>query len=96
MAKREENFSWPAKCPIKAGGWAYLQRKYHFTPRELQLAIAVCHGCDNKQIAEKLGVQVNTAKIYLRGVYYKVRVNSKVTLLLRFLEDLANAGVYKK
>ena len=88
VKKRSKTFSWPAKCPINPKGWSFLQRKYHFTPRELQLVIAVCRGCNNKQAAEKLEVTVNTAKVYLAKVYQKVGVDNKTLLLLKFLEDV--------
>jgi len=79
---------WPANCPIDAYQWSFLQRKYHFTPQELRLAICVCHGCDNKIISQKLEVEINTAKVYLANVYRKVGVNNKVMLLLTFIEDI--------
>lgn len=88
VKKRSKTFAWPAKCPINAQQWSFLQRKYHFTPRELQLAIAVCRGCNNKQIAEKLEIAEYTAETHLRNVYRKVGVNSKVSLLLNFPEDI--------
>lgn len=71
--------------------WAGLQKKYHLTPRELQVCFLACQGLCNKEIAEKLEVSVNTAKVHLRNVYRKVRVNSKVLLLLKFLEDTNQA-----
>ena len=87
--KRGKTYSnWPAKCPINAQQWSFLQRKYHFTPRELQLAIAVCRGCNNKQAAEKLEVEINTAKAHLAKLYQKVGVDNKILLLLKFLEDV--------
>ena len=84
----EKKFGWSARCPIGPKGWSFLQKKYHFTPRELQLAIAVCRGCNNKQAAEKLKVKVNTAKAHLAKVYQKVGVNNKIMLLLKFIEDV--------
>jgi DNA-binding NarL/FixJ family response regulator len=90
MVKRERKpLAWPANCPLNAENWSYLQRKYHFTPRELQIAIAVCRGCDNKKLAEHLDIEVNTAKVYLRIVYRKVGVDNKILLLLKFLEDIS-------
>lgn len=88
VKKQRKSCVWPARCPINAKGWSYLQKKYHFTPRELQLAIAVCRGCDNKQAAEKLKVKVNTAKAHLAKVYQKVGVDNKILLLLKFIEDV--------
>ena len=88
VKKHSKICSWPAKCPISPKGWSFLQKKYHFPPRELQLAIAICRGCDNKQAAEKLKVKVNTAKAHLAKVYQKVGVGNKILLLLKFIEDV--------
>lgn len=85
--KLEKSFVWPANCPISAQGWSFLQRKYHLTSQELRLSIAICHGCDNKMIAEKLEIEINTVKSHLANVYQKVGVNNKVMLLLTFIED---------
>jgi DNA-binding NarL/FixJ family response regulator len=85
--KLEKLFAWPANCPISTQGWLFLQRKYHLTPQELRLSIAICHGCNNKMIAEKLEIEINTAKAHLANVYQKVGVNNKISLLLTFIED---------
>ncbi|MBN1392931.1 MAG: helix-turn-helix transcriptional regulator [Sedimentisphaerales bacterium] len=88
MKTGEVSYKWPKSCPISAQGWSYLQRKYHFTSRELQLVICICHGCDIKMTAQKLEIAVNTAKAHLANVYQKVGVNNKVTLLLTFISDV--------
>jgi len=86
---RDKKFGWPAKSPIGVRQWSYLQRKYHLTPRELQLCIAICRGCNNQEAAEKLRVKVNTVKAHLAKVYQKVGVDNKILLLLKFLEDVS-------
>jgi hypothetical protein len=53
------------------------------------VAEVVCSGCSNKETAKKLNLSLNTVKLYLRNVYRKVGVSSKVLLLLRFLEDVS-------
>lgn len=68
--------------------WSYLQKRYHMTPRELQVAILVCEGFGNEEIASVLKIKQDTVKTHLRNVYRKLRVKSKVTLLLKFLEDV--------
>ena len=71
--------------------WSYLQRRYHVTPRELQIAkIVCCRGLNNKEIAKELNIAHNTVKIHLRSIYGKIRSNSKVLMLLRFIEDVKN------
>lgn len=89
MAKKYGKlFAWPANCPIDAQQWRFLAKRYRFTPQELAVSIAVCHGCNNKKVAEKLEIAEYTAETHLRNVYRKVGVNNKVTLLLTFLEEI--------
>ena len=82
-------FSWPARCPLSPEDWSYLHRKYHLSPRELQCAICICSGCNNRDLAKNLGITVNTAKVYVREVYRRTGVNNKVLLLLKFLTDVS-------
>jgi len=34
--------------------WSYIQRRYHISPRELEVAKLVCHGLNNREIADAL------------------------------------------
>jgi DNA-binding NarL/FixJ family response regulator len=80
---------WPGKCPLSPQNWSFLQQKYHLSSRELQVAICICSGCNNKQVAESLGVELNTAKLYIRNLYRRAGVNNKIMLLLNFLSDIS-------
>ena len=68
--------------------WLFLKERYQMTPRELQVAILVCRGFDNNEMARDLKISRGTVKTHLRNIYRRVRVKSKVTLLLRFIEDV--------
>lgn len=69
--------------------WNFLRKRYHMTPRELQVAILVCRGFNNSEIAERLNIRHGTVKTHLRNIYRRTRVKSKITLLLRFVEDVS-------
>ncbi|TAM09070.1 MAG: winged helix-turn-helix transcriptional regulator, partial [Nevskiaceae bacterium] len=47
------------------------------TERELQIARMLTDGCSNKEIADKLGIAVNTVKWYLKGLYSKLSVRRR-------------------
>lgn len=66
--------------------WSYLQRRYHMSPREVQVADLVCRGFTNGQIAGKLKIKNGTAKTHLRNIYRKVRVKNKITMLLKLVD----------
>lgn len=67
--------------------WLYLQNRYNLTPRERQIAELVCQGFRNSDIARKLGIKAGTTKTHIRNIYRKVRVKSKIAMLLKFVDD---------
>ncbi len=73
--------------------WLYVQRRYHISPRELQVIKCVCQGLTNGDIAKKLNVKPGTVKTHLRSIFNKTRVRNKITMLLRCME---NAGQFSR
>ena len=65
--------------------WLYLKERYHMTTRELQVAILVCRGFNNNEIAKSLKIRHGTVKTHLRNLYRRVRIKSKILLLLKTL-----------
>ncbi len=70
--------------------WSYIQRRYLMSPRELEIAKLVCQGLSNDQIAMDLVISSGTVKTHLRNVYRKVRVKSKLMMLLKFIAAAAH------
>lgn len=68
--------------------WLYLKERYHMTTRELQVSILVCRGFNNNEIAKSLKIKHGTVKTHLRNLYRRVRVKSKILLLLRLVDDV--------
>ena len=68
--------------------WRYIQRRYHISPRELEVAKLVCKGFVNGDIADKLNVKSGTVKTHIKSIFGKTRARNKITLLLRFMEDV--------
>jgi DNA-binding CsgD family transcriptional regulator len=68
--------------------WRYVQRRYHLSPRELDVAKLVCRGFVNGDIADELNVKSGTVKTHLKSIFGKTRARNKITLLLRFMEDV--------
>ena len=69
--------------------WSYIQRRYHISPRELEVAKLVCNGLSNKEIAETLDIRQGTVKTHIKNIYRRIRVKNKVALLLRFMTDIS-------
>jgi len=76
--------------------WFFLKERYHMTPRELQVAILVCRGFNNDEIASALKIRHGTVKTHLRSLFRRVRVKSKILLLLRFIADVNRTSVSSK
>ena len=68
--------------------WGYVQRRYHLSPRELEVAKLVCKGFVNGDIAAKLNVKPGTVKTHIKSIFGKTRARNKITLLLRFMDDI--------
>ena len=67
--------------------WSYLCGRYELTPRESQIAELACQGLRNGSIAQRLDIQPGTVKTHIRNIYRKVKVRSKVAMLLRFVTE---------
>lgn len=73
--------------------WGYIMKKYRMTNRELQVAILICRDFENDKIASLLNIGPTTVKTHLRNIYRKTHVRKKLSLLLRFVEDLKEANI---
>lgn len=81
-------FKRPGGVLLEEKQWMFLKNRYHMTSRELQVAILVCRGFNNDEIAKALKIRQGTVKTHLRNLYRRVRVKSKILLLLKFIEDI--------
>lgn len=72
---------------LDAKQWSYLKRRYDLTPREIEIADLVCRGLENGSIAKHLKIRPGTVKAHVRNIYRKVKVSSKIRMLLRFVGE---------
>ncbi|MBW8035467.1 MAG: helix-turn-helix transcriptional regulator [Planctomycetes bacterium] len=68
--------------------WAYLRKRYGMTAREIQVARLVCCGFGNDHIAAELEIKHATVKTHIRNLYRKLWVHNKISMLLKFIEDI--------
>jgi DNA-binding NarL/FixJ family response regulator len=52
------------------------------TPREREIALLVCTGLGNKQIAQELTLAEGTVKVHLHNVYEKLAIRNRTMLAL--------------
>ena len=67
--------------------WLYVQSRYDLTPREREIAELICQGLRNGSIANYLRIRPGTVKTHTRNIYRKVRVKSKIGMLLKFVTE---------
>lgn len=72
---------------IEQKQWHYIQNRYHLSPRELEVSKLVCKGLNNREIARELKIRQGTVDTHLKNIFRKVRIRSKLTLFLRFIQD---------
>lgn len=66
---------WPPQAEVEA-----------LTPRELEILRLVAEGLGNRQIAGRLGMAVTTVRTHLSSVYAKLRVKTRVELVLYVMQ----------
>lgn len=85
MLKIADTFSEIANVSIFSNRqWTHIQRYWGLTPRERQIAELVCKGLKNGHIAKNLKIRPGTVKTHTRNIYRKIRVRSKILMLLVF------------
>ena len=87
VSQNEIRLAHPRGVLLNKRQWSYLKRRYHMTPREIQVARLICQGLGNEQIADKLRIKHGTVKTHVRNLYRKLWVHNKISMLLRFVED---------
>ena len=87
--KADSLFQRPDVILLDDKHWSYIQRRYHISPRELEVVKLVCRGLSNKEMAEILKVKQGTIKTHMKNIYRRIHVKNKVALLLRFMADVS-------
>jgi DNA-binding CsgD family transcriptional regulator len=63
-----------------------IKETYRLSPRETQIVELIVQGVEsNAAIAARLGVTPSTAQRYVHDLYAKMRVNSKLAVVLAIL-----------
>jgi DNA-binding CsgD family transcriptional regulator len=73
--------------------WEYLRKRWHLTPREIEVAKLVCKDFDNDEIADKLHIEYNTVRAHLGNIFRKMGVRGKTSVILEFINVLRKARI---
>jgi len=70
----------PGAAPV--GGQGPDRGKVSLTERESEVLVYISEGLSNRQVAEKLGLTVNTVRNHVQRILYKLNVHSKLEAVL--------------
>lgn len=65
---------------VSVGAEAFFRQ---FTPRQHATLQMLMRGCENREIADRLGVTDNTVKVHVRNIARRLGVNNRVQVALR-------------
>ena len=60
--------------------------RWRFSPRERQIVTLLASGCSNQEIADRLGLRLQTVKNHLSRIYRKLGVPNRVQLAVLVLQ----------
>ncbi len=66
--------------------WSLIMRKYNLTIREIEVVHMILKGFSYNNISKRFNIEPSTVKVHLRNVYKKVNVNSRMMLVLTFID----------
>ncbi len=73
--------------------WRQLADRLDLTPRQLAAARLVCRGCTTQQIAARIGISPDTARLHLRKLFIRLDVHDRVCVVVRLvLADRETGG----
>jgi len=77
----------------KRGTAEQTKEAYHLTDREQAVVQCLLQGMTNKEIANKLGIQVQTAKEHIKNILKKFKVTTRTGILAKLLHRESDAGL---
>jgi DNA-binding NarL/FixJ family response regulator len=83
----ESVFRSPRIALLKQEHWSYIKRHYDMSHREVQVAELICMGFSNEEVAKDLKIRPGTVKTHLRNIYRRIRVNNKIAMLLKVVDQ---------
>jgi DNA-binding CsgD family transcriptional regulator len=79
---------------LASGIWPGLAEQLRLSPRELQVVKGVFRDDKEESIAADLGISPHTVSTYLQRIYTKLRVGSRVQLIVRVIGEYLREKPY--
>jgi DNA-binding CsgD family transcriptional regulator len=71
--------------------WNRLRRICRLSPRQQQVAQLICEAYDAREIAEQLGLSVDTVRLHMKGLFARLGVGNRVGVVMALVR--ANRSV---
>lgn len=84
----------PHSTLLASGIWPGLAEQLRLSPRELQVVKGVFRDDKEESIAADLGISPHTVSTYLQRIYTKLRVGSRVQLIVRVIGEYLREKPY--
>jgi DNA-binding CsgD family transcriptional regulator len=68
----------------------FLATKYRLSPREADIALLVCKGLTDQEIAGLLKIAFSTVRTHLKHLFTKLDVTNRTELIFALMDDLVN------
>ena len=89
IVPEDGNFRWtqrPGKNLLSESQWVQTKEFLGLSNREYEVCRLLVLGLNRSEISDKLGLKFRTARQYVEQLHDKLRVNSRVALVLRIVE----------
>ena len=63
------------------------EKQTHLSPREEMVLDCLAKGLTYKQIADQLGISIDTIRTYLRRIYEKLHVQSRTEAVAKYMSS---------
>ena len=73
----------PKPVLLDARQWRYIQRRYHISPRELEVLSLIAEGYSNQEIGLRLHISLSTVKGHTTQIYGKLNANNRTQAVAR-------------
>ena len=77
-----------ARGPTQASA-ELIRQLYHLTPTETSVAMLLADGLSTEEVAQALGIRLNTVRVHLRAIFAKTGTDRQSTLVRLLLNSVA-------
>lgn len=70
---------------FSAEEWRALSARLRLSPRQAQVARLICRGQKNHELAEAIGIKLDTIRMHRRELFKKLKIDDRVGVPVRLI-----------